>query len=372
MSGDSVTRGDLARYRRNLQDEVDAAYVYRNLASLEADPGRAALLRELAEMEDGHAALWRERLEKAGAPAHVGPSLKARVLFAIGRRFGTRSLVATLAATEAKAEDGYADQPEARAAHMPEQERAHAKVFREMAKSPGSRIGDHEAWHRSSAGGGLRAAVFGVNDGLVSNFSLLMGVAGGTSQNSVILLAGMAGMLAGAFSMAAGEYVSVRSQRELFEREIQKESDELEANPEDEARELEFIYRAKGLPADQAKALAASIMASPGSALDTLAREELGLDPSELGSPWTAALSSFFAFICGAILPLAPFFFLSGNRGILISAGVSGLSLFLVGAALSVFTGKGALFSGGRMFLLGGSVALVTNLIGRLVGVTIS
>jgi VIT1/CCC1 family predicted Fe2+/Mn2+ transporter len=255
---------------------------------------------------------------------------------------------------------------------MSAQERSHAKVFREMAKSPGTRIGEQEAWHRSSAGGGLRAAVFGVSDGLVSNFSLLMGVAGGTRERGIILLAGMAGMLAGAFSMAAGEYLSVRSQRELFEREIEREREELETNPEDEARELEYIYRAKGLPAEQAKILAASILETPGSALDTLAREELGLDPSELGSPWTAAFSSFFAFVAGAVLPLLPFFFMADGRGVWASAGIGGAALFGIGASLSFFTGKGALYSGARMFLIGGSVAVATNLIGRLVGVSVS
>jgi VIT1/CCC1 family predicted Fe2+/Mn2+ transporter len=365
-------RKDLARYRANMRDEIDAAFVYRAMATAEKDPERASLFRELAAIEEGHAAFWRERLEKAGVRIPSAPSLRARILRTLARRFGARSILATLAATETKAEDGYLGQPEARAANMPAQERSHAKVFREMAKNPGARIGEKEAWHRSSAGGGLRAAVFGANDGLVSNFSLLMGVAGGTHERGVILLAGMAGMLAGAFSMAAGEYVSVRSQRELFEREIEKEREELETNPEDEARELEFIYRAKGLPADQAKILAASILETPGSALDTLVREELGLDPSELGSPWTAAYSSFFAFVAGAILPLLPFFFLADSRGVWTSAGISGVALFGIGASLSIFTGKGALFSGSRMLLIGGSVALVTNLIGRLVGVSIS
>lgn len=372
MIEERPSKADLARYRANLQDEIDAAFLYRGLASAEGDAERAGLFRDLAEMEDAHADYWRGRLEKAGASAGTKPSVRARILCALGRRFGARSLLVTLAATETKAEDGYRNQPEAIAENMSAQERSHAKVFREMAKSPGIRIGEHEAWHRASAGGGLRAAVFGVSDGLVSNFSLLMGVAGGSDDRGLILLAGTAGMLAGALSMAAGEYISVRSQRELFEREIEKEREELEANPEDEARELEFIYRAKGIPADQAKALAASILESPGSALDTLAREELGLDPSELGSPWMAAYSSFFAFVGGALLPLMPFFFLAGSLGVWASSGVSGVALFGIGASLSLFTGKGSLFSGARMLLIGGAVALATNLIGRLVGVTIS
>jgi VIT1/CCC1 family predicted Fe2+/Mn2+ transporter len=280
---------------------------------------------------------------------------------------------------EVSATASYVGQADAEALGMPQQERSHARVFAELAETGSSSVAAAERWHRTSGGGNLRAAVFGVNDGLLSNLSLLMGMAGGATAaagggdtHQVVLLAGFAGMLAGAFSMAAGEWVSVRSQRELFEREIAREAEELETSPEEEAKELELIYRAKGVPADQAAALARSILANPVSALDTLAREELGLDPGELGSPWGAALSSFAAFVAGALVPLLPFLFLPVAPAVWLSAGLSGVALFAIGALLSLFTGRGALLSGFRMLAIGGGVAAATYLIGRVVGVSIS
>ena len=172
--------------------------------------------------------------------------------------------------------------------------------------------------------------------------------------------------------MSAGEYVSVRSQRELFEHEIQKEEEELVSSPEEERKELELIYRAKGIPKEEAEKLATSIIKSPDSALDTLAREELGLDPSDLGSPWVAALSSFLAFLGGAVIPLAHFFFWHGSRGIVASAILSAFALFSVGALIAFLTGKRVLFGGFRMAIIGGLVALVTNALGRLIGVSLS
>jgi VIT1/CCC1 family predicted Fe2+/Mn2+ transporter len=239
-------------------------------------------------------------------------------------------------------------------------------------ESGGPSILSGEAWHRRDTGGSLRAAVFGINDGLVSNFSLIMGVAGASQDTRNILIAGVAGMLAGAFSMGAGEYVSVRSQRELFERELGKEEEELRDSPEEEQAELALIYRAKGIPKEAADQLAASILSNPGTALDTLAREELGLDPGDLGSPWRVAISSFGAFVAGAIIPLFPFFFLAGSRGIVVSAVLAGVALFGVGATLSLFTGRNLFVSGLRMLGIGAMVAVVTNLLGRLLGVSLS
>jgi len=213
--------------------------------------------------------------------------------------------------------------------------------------------------------------VFGANDGLVSNFALIMGVAGGTGDSAVILLAGIAGLVAGAGSMAAGEWVSVRSQRELYERELEVERWELAAFPDDERDELELIYRAKGLDAAAARNLADAIMADPDVALNTLAREELGLNPGDLGSPWTAAISSFLAFAAGALVPLLPFVFATGTAGLAASAAVSALALATVGATLSVFTGRAAWRSALRMVLIGGGAAVATYLIGSVVGVTL-
>jgi VIT1/CCC1 family predicted Fe2+/Mn2+ transporter len=232
--------------------------------------------------------------------------------------------------------------------------------------------GNIEFRHRNLGGGGnLRAAVFGVNDGLVSNASLILGVAGASSDARLILVSGVAGLAAGAFAMAAGEYISVRSQRELFEYQIALERDELKQYPEAEAQELALIYAAKGLPQKEANKLAKQIVADPEHALDTLAREELGLNPGELGSPIGAAASSFVAFAAGAALPLAPFLFATGSRALLFGVVVSGISLFAIGATLSLFTGRSAWYSGSRMLLLGALAGGVTFGIGRLFGVAL-
>jgi VIT1/CCC1 family predicted Fe2+/Mn2+ transporter len=224
--------------------------------------------------------------------------------------------------------------------------------------------------HRTGQGGALRAAVFGINDGLVSNVSLVMGVAGAGTDSRFILLAGLAGLLAGAFSMGAGEYVSMSAQREVFENQIALERRELADDPPGEHAELIQIYRSKGLPEAQANALAASMMADPHVALDTHIREELGLDPDELGSPWGAALSSFGAFVIGAIVPVLPYLLLAGVSAFTASGVLSALALLSVGAVLSMFTGRHWLYSGVRMMLIGAIAAGVTYGIGRVIGVS--
>jgi VIT1/CCC1 family predicted Fe2+/Mn2+ transporter len=229
--------------------------------------------------------------------------------------------------------------------------------------------------HRHQAvdsGGNLRAAVFGINDGLVSNTSLILGVAGAMQEPQVVLLSGIAGLLAGAFSMAAGEYISVRSQRELYEYQIALERDELRLYPAEEAEEMALIYNARGVPMEDARRIAREIIKHPEHALNTLAREELGLNPEELGSPWGAALSSFGAFSLGAALPLLPFLLDLSTRAVFIAAALGMLGLFAAGAAMSLFTGRSALWSGLRMALIGGTAGLITYLIGMLLGVTLA
>jgi VIT1/CCC1 family predicted Fe2+/Mn2+ transporter len=228
-----------------------------------------------------------------------------------------------------------------------------------------------ERWHRSGGGGTLRASIFGASDGLVSNTALVMGFAGAQTDASFVLLAGVAGLLAGAFSMAAGEYVSMRAQRELFERQIELERQELTMAPEEEQRELSLIYQAKGLRKEEADMTAARLMEDPEIALDTLVREELGLDPSELGSPWGASIGSFLAFAVGALIPVVPFAFGSaGTAVVALAAGVSAASLFAVGAGVSLFTGRSAFYSGARQVALGAAAAAVTFVIGRIIGVS--
>jgi VIT1/CCC1 family predicted Fe2+/Mn2+ transporter len=241
-----------------------------------------------------------------------------------------------------------------------------------MQPHPGP-VGDAD---RSRALGGksgaLRAAIFGVNDGLVSNLSLIMGVTGANVSNRVILLAGVAGLLAGAFSMGAGEYISMRVQRELFERLLHIEAHELATEPDEEHRELRKIYEGKGFPPHLAQQVTDVIMQNPDVALETHAKEELGLDPGELGSPWGAAISSFITFSLGATVPLLPFVFGSGTAAALIAVAVSAVALFAVGASMSLITGRRALVSGGRMLLVGGLAAAITFGVGSLLHVSTS
>jgi VIT1/CCC1 family predicted Fe2+/Mn2+ transporter len=210
--------------------------------------------------------------------------------------------------------------------------------------------------------------VLGANDGLTSNLALVMGVAGASPGHATVVLAGVAGLLAGAFSMALGEWISVTSSREAAEAQLAAEAEEIERAPEEEQEELALIYQAKGLPEAQATALAASIMADRSAALATLAREELGLVPEELGSPWTAALASFVLFAIGAVLPVLPFFVASGGAAVAASAVLAGLGLFALGAAITLLTGRSAWYAGARQLVLGLVVAAITFGIGSLVG----
>jgi VIT1/CCC1 family predicted Fe2+/Mn2+ transporter len=273
--------------------------------------------------------------------------------------------------TEAAEADRYRRDDEATDA-MAAQETAAGRTIAAMQGLPaGGRIARSEGRHRAGVGGALRATVFGINDGLVSHFSLVMGVAGGTSSNSIVLLAGVAGLVAGAFSMASGEWVSVSSQRELYENELRIEREELVAFTEEEQEELELIYRAKGIEPVAAHELVANIMERDDVALDTLAREELGLDPTKLGSPWVAAISSFLAFAVGASLPILPFAFGSGTAPTAVAAVLSLVALFAAGAATSIFTGRHAGRAGLRMALIGAAVAAVTYGVGTAVGTAV-
>jgi VIT1/CCC1 family predicted Fe2+/Mn2+ transporter len=234
-------------------------------------------------------------------------------------------------------------------------------------------VSDIGARHKGYGGGNLRAAVFGVNDGLLSNTSLIMGVAGAAAAPEFVLTTGVAGLLAGALSMAAGEYVSMRSQREMFEYQIGLERDELHEYPEEEAEELALIYQARGMHLDEARRVARELVKNEATALDALAREELGLNPDDLGSPWGAAIFSFLAFAIGAIVPLVPFLFgLPLGRAVIVAAIMAGVALFGVGTALSLFTGRSALLGGLRMVLIGGGAGVATWLIGSWLGAAIS
>jgi VIT1/CCC1 family predicted Fe2+/Mn2+ transporter len=335
-------------------EEKESAYLYRVLAQSEATADRRGLFARLAEEAEKQAAIWEHQARQAGKtlpPAYL-PTFRARLVARLVRRFGARRMRAVLAAMKVR---GMSIFGEAEEHSMP-------TSLEEVGRR-----------HRTSGAGSLRAAVFGVNDGLVSNASLILGVAGATGvgdHGQFIVVSGVAGLLAGACSMAAGEYISIRSQREMFERQIAIERDELNQYPVEEAAELALIYEARGLEKADASRMATSIVANPERALETLAREELGLDPGELGSPWGAGASSFAAFAVGALVPLAPFLLSGGPPALRAAIVVTAVSLFAVGAAISLFTGKSALWSGGRMLLIGGGAAAITYAIGRLLGVS--
>src|SRR5574341_311195 len=303
-SQQNPTQADIARYGQNYLIEMDGIELYRSLADAEKDEKRAEIFRKMVRAEERHAQRWVRLIQSGGGKVPTyRRSARVRLLGWMARRFGTQRVVPIISALEARDEPGYLNQTEA--VGLPAEERAHSRVLREMGEGltgQGDIVG-REGWHIASSGGSLRAAVFGINDGLVSNFSLVMGFAGADAKPEYILLAGVAGLLAGSFSMAAGEYVSVSAQRELFEQQIAMEKQELEMSPKEEEEELSLIYQAKGIPEEDAHVMARRIIQNPRTAIDTLAREELGLDPSQLGSPWMAAGSSFIAFIVGALVP---------------------------------------------------------------------
>jgi VIT1/CCC1 family predicted Fe2+/Mn2+ transporter len=360
----------------NLQDEVDGAAIYDALAKGEKDEKIAAVYARLAGVERRHADVWRDKLIAAGYKAPRKPSGRARVLAFIGRRFGPALVLPTLAREEAKGGDGYAAQADATAMGFDRDERSHARVIQAAAASvggmPGEALAKLEGRHRTGGGNALRAAVLGANDGLVSNLSLVMGVAGAAVNSRTLLLTGLAGLMAGACSMAMGEWLSVNSARELHMRQIAAEKAELEAAPDLEKEELSLIYQSKGLSESAAQTMVDKMFADPNVALDALVREELGVDPEELGgSAWTAAVSSFALFAVGAAFPVLPFAFAGGAIAIVISIGLSGLALVAIGAATSLFTGRSLVFSALRQLAIGYAAALLTFGVGRLIGVEV-
>jgi VIT1/CCC1 family predicted Fe2+/Mn2+ transporter len=332
--------------------EKRSAYLYRILSDAESGSPRQLLFLELAREADEQSALWATEMRKTGIslPDKYAPDKRTKLVVWLIQKLGPRHIKPVLAAMK----------------------------IRGLSVYSGSRPREHQmptsieqvgASHKnSSTSGGLRAAIFGVNDGLVSITLLVLGVAGASSEYGIILLTGVAGLLAGAFSMGAGEYISMRSQREMFEHQISLERDELAQYPQQEAAELALIYQARGMQPDEAKTLALRMIADPEMGLDTLAREELGINPDELGSPWQAAMSSFFAFVCGGALPLMPYLLNLQHHPLLICVSLSVIGLFTVGATLSLFTGRQALWGGFRMLGIGGLAGLLSYYIGHFVG----
>jgi VIT1/CCC1 family predicted Fe2+/Mn2+ transporter len=368
---------ELSRYFANWQKEVDGTTLYLALAEIEKQPKLAEVYRRMAASEEKHTALWEKRLAEAGAKLpRRKPSWRARSMRLLARRFGANFILPTLTAGEVATSSEYDQQPEAEIASMSADEKSHARLLSaatgRLSGMVGAEVAQIEGRHRIGGGNALRAAVLGANDGLVSILSLTMGAAGANLPGHGVLITGIAGLLAGASSMALGEWLSVQSSRELYQRQVAIESEEIGTHPEEEQEELALIYQAKGLPQERARELAAHISVDKDNLLDTLVREELGIDPKEMGgSPWEAAITSFFLFASGAFIPLFPYIFLQGLPAIIISMALGALALFLTGAAITLMTGKSVWVSGLRQVLIGILAAGLVFGVGRLIGVTV-
>ena len=361
----------------SLQDERDAAALYRMMADNEPQAKVAEVYRRLAATEERHAEIFSQRLREAGVQvSSARVSWQTRVLMWLAKRFGAQAVLSTLVAKEDAHSQSYA--AHADDLRMAREERSHALLLQQIAQSsPGGMEGPAvarlEGRHRAAGGNALRAAVLGASDGLLANFNLVMGVAGASLGNKEILLTGLAGMLAGAISMGLGEWISVQSSRELYQKQIRTEKEEIDVAPEEELEELVLIYQARGLDEVSARTLAGRIMSNPETALDALVRDELGIDPEELGgSAWQAAITSFLLFAAGAALPVFPYLFLSGLIAIAVSATVSAAGLFVMGAAITLFTGRSVWYSGLRQVAFGLAAAGAVFLVGRLIGVTLT
>ena len=360
----------------NIQTEIDASFLYQKLADHEADATIANVFRQMSEIEKGHAEAFakKENLSLAGL---IRPSWRAKTLNIIGKIFGYDYVLGSLMDTEKSLSNAIITTKKKNRKEITGTETAHVSILRTILekekKVTGAQLSKFEKRHRSVGGNAIRAAVLGGNDGLVSNFSLIMGIAGATAGQEGVLLAGLAGLLAGALSMSLGEWISVKSSQELYENQMQIEMEELETNPEGEKKELALIYIAKGLPEEQAHQMAADIMKDKTHAHDVLVKEELGINAEELkGSAAEAAIYSFILFAIGAVIPVIPFMFTSGMQAIIISVSLSAAGLFLIGAAITLFTGKNVWRSGLRQVLFGLAAAAITFGIGKLIGVSVT
>ncbi len=366
-------RADL--WLQNLRDERDGAALYEGMAALEKNPARAASFRELAQAERRHAELWAQKLVAQGValPADA-PSSRVRLTLWLARRLGVAAVLGQVVETETVDADKYAQQGEDAAALVAEEQEHRDVLARMRGPATGGAAGaivTRERWHKGGRAGSIRAAVFGMNDGLISNLSLVLGVAAAGAADRALVVTGLAGLLAGACSMAAGEYTSVASQRDLLRRQIDLERRELAEDPREEAAEIALIFEQKGLSPEQVGRTTSEILKNPEAALDTLVREELGLDPSDLGSPLSAALSSFAMFAVGAAMPILPFLFARGWTAVGIASGLAAALLIAVGTLLGILAGTSPIKSAARMVGLAALAAAVTFGLGRLVGKTV-
>lgn len=362
--------------RKNIQTEIDASYLYKTLADNESDAAVSSIFRQMAEIELSHAKAFAKKNGVELLDSLLKPSIRARALNLIGKVFGYDYILGVLMDTEKSLSSAEISHKIKAGEVLTGYESNHVKILKNLVQNDvqvgGTSWARFEKKHRTVGGNAIRAAVLGGNDGLVSNFSLIMGVAGAAHDNKTVLLTGFAGLFAGALSMAMGEWISVKSSQELYENQMQLEMDEIESDPELEKKELALIYMAKGVDEVQAHKIADDIMKDKDIAHQVLVKEELGINPEELkGSAFEAASYSFVLFGVGAIIPLIPFLFTTGNFAILTSVVVSTIGLFLIGSVITLFTGKSILFSGLRQVMFGLAAATVTFGIGKLIGVSL-
>lgn len=377
----NTQRQERRRYQANWQAESEAVYLYRRLGQSEENPRLKEVYEKLAANEEKHVAIWANKLAGSGAaPGAFRPGLKTRVLALLAGRLGAGAVIPLIASIEKGAASEYAGQTDAEVPSLVRDESSHARVFSYLARSgsglEGSAVARFEGRHRTG-GNALRAGVLGANDGLVSVFCIVMGVAGAVGAGTAVgggavLVTGVSGLLACALSMALGEWLSVQNARELYQNQLKIEAQELEEAPEEEREELILIYQAKGIDRAHAERMADQLFQDKAATLDTLAREELAIDPEELGgSAWEAALTSFVLCLIGGIIPVFPYFFWSGTEGLLMSALFSTAGLFVLGFISSIITGLNWVWGGARQILFGVAAAAVTYGIGHLIGVNL-
>ncbi|MBK6392959.1 MAG: VIT1/CCC1 transporter family protein [Saprospiraceae bacterium] len=360
----------------NSQTEVDAAYLYYQLEKVETDPSIKKIFHEMAIIEAQHASSINHSIQ-ADRLDLLLPSWRAKVVHRIGKVFGYEYVLDTLMQTEKSLAFKQKKLKTHFSIPISGKEDNHTTILDNLVKRQGKVSGAKLTMlegrrHKTIGGNALRAAVLGANDGLISNASLVMGMAGATNGGQGVLLAGVAGLLAGALSMALGEWISVKSSQELYERQMQLEIDELEMHPELEQKELQLIYMSKGIEENQALELASKAFSSTSTAKEILIQEELGIQQDELeGSAWTAAIASFILFAIGAIIPVVPFMLSSGPKAIIWAIGLTSIGLFFIGSAITIFTGKSIWYSGFRQVIFGVMAAAITYGIGSLIGVTL-
>lgn len=364
---------------RQLQTEVDTAFLYNKLSENYQDELVSKVLHKMSQIEEHHAQVVLNKIHaKRPDFKRPGPSLRARVQIRLGKYFGYEFILSNLAALEWQMSKSMIEKKQAMGEKITGLENIHLNIIQSVSQQKklgvgGSLLSQFEGKHKSVGGNELRAAVLGANDGLVSNMSLVMGVAGASNGQSAVLIAGMAGLVAGSISMALGEWLSVQSSRELYQKQVEIETEEIESSPEEEMKELALLYQAKGVGEKEATKLAEDVFTNKETALDSLLREELGIDKDVLGgSAWKAAFTSFFLFSFGAIIPVFSFFFFTGTQATMMSLILSTIGLFAIGGSITLYTGKNFYFSGIRQVIFGLTAAGITYAVGKLIGISIS